>query len=85
MTHEFQVGSPVPFHFFQVSPDGNYAVLFFTLMGNGHEILVKDLKQDCMVPVFFQNVDDSIAFDKQFGFYYSQLDPTGRSATLKHH
>ena len=46
---------------------------------------MKDLEQDALLPVLILNTDGEVAFDKLAGFYYTQVDSTGRGTQVFRH
>ena len=63
------------------------AVLALDTEQNGfsYDLIVKDLESGQLLPVLILNTDGEVAFDKLAGFYYTQVDPTGRGARVFRH
>ena len=53
--------------------------------GKSFDIIVKDLSIDRLMPVLIHNTDGEVAFDKFSGFYYTQIDPSGRGYKIFRH
>ena len=49
------------------------------------DILIKDLKNDLLLPIVFHNCDGNISFDKFDGFFYTQKDITNRFCKIFRH
>ena len=80
--------SHMPLHYFQVNEQEGYCVLVFDTEQNGKsfDVLVKDLNTGMMMPVLILNSLDEIAFDYGTqGFYYTQVDATGRGKKVFRH
>eukprot|EP00347_Sterkiella_histriomuscorum_P005460 403356529 len=81
-TQEYQ-----PLYNFQMSPDGQIAVMIFDTeqTGKSFEIVIKDLKINRLFPVILVNTDGEVAFDKNDGIYYTQVDSNGRGHKVYRH
>lgn len=53
--------------------------------GISYDIIVKDLDQNILMPVLILNSDGLVAFDKLAGFYYTQVDASGRGTHVYRH
>jgi len=53
--------------------------------GKSFDILVKDLSIGKLMPVLILNAQDEVAFDRQQGFYYVQVDASGRGKRVFRH
>ena len=53
--------------------------------GESFDLIVKDLEQDRLLPVLILNTDGQVAFDKLAGFYYTQVDGSGRGCKVFRH
>lgn len=64
-----------------------FAVLALDIEQNGHsfDLIVKDLETGQLLPVLILNTDGEVAFDKLAGFYYTQVDSTGRGSRVFRH
>ena len=80
--------SHMPFHYFQINEQEGYCVIVFDTEQNGKsfDVVVKDLNTGMMMPVLILNSLDEIAFDYGTqGFYYTQVDATGRGKKVFRH
>jgi len=72
---------------FTLCPKEQYLVLFFDMQGDmkSFDILIKDLKNDILLPIAIYNSDGHVAFDNFDGLFYTQLDMSGRpNKTFRH-
>ena len=76
-----------PFYWFSVSPDGGYLALFFDSHADGKsfDLLMMNLRSGTLEPIYFANTNGDVAFDRQNGFYFVQIDGSGRGTSLFRH
>ena len=82
-----EAGNRDPMHYFQIDLKANYAVLFFDIEDNGYsfDIIIKDLNSGKLTPAVLTNCQDEVAFDGQQGFFYTQVDASGRGKKVFRH
>ena len=73
---------------FFLCPNERYLVLvidFFQDESKSVDLLIKDIKSNILFPIILHNSDGEIAFDKEGGIYFTEVDITGRGHKVFRH
>lgn len=73
---------------YSLCPKEQYLVLVFMLQDSSskvYDIMVKDIKNDVLLPLVISNTNGIVSFDKFDGLFYTQLDITGRPSKIFRH
>jgi protease II len=72
---------------FMMCPKEQFLILFFDMNGDmrSFDILIKDIKNNVLLPIVIFNSDGNVAFDHFDGLFYTQVDMTGRPHRVFRH